>query len=196
MIQREISRVLVLNLLWQDKPGGACAPPRTTMPLTEPSLLSRGTHVVMPARSKAWTTRPFCVLTQKGRHARLFKGAGAHTPPACHRDSRGYKLFEGGQNGPIIRQYAPLDVHPGVRAFPGDTALGAAWRRSRWWRRTWRRWASAVATPVLVEATAEASAAVTRWCPRIEWCPLWAHCFAQFYSPSASADAASRATHT
>ena len=25
------------------KPGGACAPPRKTMPLTEPSLLSRGT---------------------------------------------------------------------------------------------------------------------------------------------------------
>ena|SRR5579885_1975122 len=44
VIQREISRVLVLNLLWHDNAGGACAPPRITMSLTEPSLLSRGTH--------------------------------------------------------------------------------------------------------------------------------------------------------
>ena len=44
VIQREISRVLVLNLLWHDKAGGAHAPPRITMSLTEPSLLSRGTH--------------------------------------------------------------------------------------------------------------------------------------------------------
>ena len=43
VIPREISRVLVLNLLWYDKPGGACAPPKTTTPLTEPSFLSRGT---------------------------------------------------------------------------------------------------------------------------------------------------------
>jgi len=33
VIEREISRVLVLNLLWRDKAGGAHAPPRTTMPL-------------------------------------------------------------------------------------------------------------------------------------------------------------------
>ncbi len=43
MIQREISRVLVLNL--SGKTSGAYAPPRMTMPLTEPSLLSRGTLV-------------------------------------------------------------------------------------------------------------------------------------------------------
>jgi hypothetical protein len=40
VIQREISRVLVLNL--SGKAGGAGAPPRTTMPLTEDSLLSMG----------------------------------------------------------------------------------------------------------------------------------------------------------
>jgi len=40
----EISRVLVLNLLWFDKTGGACAPPRISTPLTEYSLLSRGTR--------------------------------------------------------------------------------------------------------------------------------------------------------
>jgi hypothetical protein len=42
MIQREISRVLVLNL--SGKKNGAYAPPRTTMSLTEPSLLSRATR--------------------------------------------------------------------------------------------------------------------------------------------------------
>ena len=42
VIQREISRVLVLNL--SGKPGGAYAPPRTTSLLTGTSLLSRGTH--------------------------------------------------------------------------------------------------------------------------------------------------------
>jgi hypothetical protein len=40
VIQREISRVLVLNL--SGKPGGAGASPRISMRLTEPSLLSRG----------------------------------------------------------------------------------------------------------------------------------------------------------
>src|SRR5579864_3628189 len=49
VIQREISRVLVLNLLWHDKTGGACAPPSTTMPLTETSLLSRASP--QPVRS-------------------------------------------------------------------------------------------------------------------------------------------------
>jgi len=43
VIQREISRVLVLNLLWYGKAGGAHAPPRIRVPLTEPSFLSRGT---------------------------------------------------------------------------------------------------------------------------------------------------------
>src|ERR1019366_3362091 len=41
MIQREISRALVLNL--SGKASGAQTLHRTTMPLTEPSLLSRGT---------------------------------------------------------------------------------------------------------------------------------------------------------
>ena len=41
MIQREISRVLVLNL--SGKTSGAPALPRTILPLTPPSLLSRGT---------------------------------------------------------------------------------------------------------------------------------------------------------
>ena len=41
---REISRVLVLNLLWHDKSSGACASPRRTLSLTEPSLLSRATR--------------------------------------------------------------------------------------------------------------------------------------------------------
>jgi hypothetical protein len=43
MIQREISRVLVLNL--SGKTCGASAQHRITMSLTEPSLLSRGTLV-------------------------------------------------------------------------------------------------------------------------------------------------------
>ena len=42
MIQREISRVLVLNL--SGKVAVLIALPRITMPLTEPSLLSRGTR--------------------------------------------------------------------------------------------------------------------------------------------------------
>ncbi len=42
VIQPEIFRVLILNL--SGKPGGADAPPRTTMPLTVPSLLSRATR--------------------------------------------------------------------------------------------------------------------------------------------------------
>jgi hypothetical protein len=41
VIQREISRVLVLNL--SGKPSGAQALHRISLPLTEPSLLSRGT---------------------------------------------------------------------------------------------------------------------------------------------------------
>ena len=45
VIQREISRVLVLHPC--GKPGGGCAPPRTTMPLTEISLLSRGTDFIV-----------------------------------------------------------------------------------------------------------------------------------------------------
>ena len=44
VIQREISRVLVLNLLWHGKPRGAQAPPRITMLLTLSSLLSRATQ--------------------------------------------------------------------------------------------------------------------------------------------------------
>jgi hypothetical protein len=52
VIQREISRVLVLNL-WHDKTGGACAPPRTTTPLTEPSLLSRATRLDRSTTEKA-----------------------------------------------------------------------------------------------------------------------------------------------
>ncbi len=50
VIQREISRALVLNLLWHDNAGGACAPPRITMSLTEPSLLSRGSPPVCGPR--------------------------------------------------------------------------------------------------------------------------------------------------
>jgi hypothetical protein len=42
VIQREITRVLLLNL--SGKTSGACAPPRTTTPLTTPSLLSRATR--------------------------------------------------------------------------------------------------------------------------------------------------------
>ena len=45
MIQREISRVLVLSL--SGKASGALALHRTTMPLTEPSLLSRGTREIL-----------------------------------------------------------------------------------------------------------------------------------------------------
>ena len=58
VIQREISRVLVLNL--SGKPTGAIAPARRTIPLTEPSLLSRAsppdngsaTHSPPAARSR------------------------------------------------------------------------------------------------------------------------------------------------
>jgi hypothetical protein len=48
VIQREISRALVLNL--SGKASGAPTLLRTTMPLTEPSLLSRGTR--RPRRSR------------------------------------------------------------------------------------------------------------------------------------------------
>ena len=41
LIQREISRVLVLNL--SGNPSGAHTLPRTSLSLTEPSLLSRRT---------------------------------------------------------------------------------------------------------------------------------------------------------
>ena len=60
MIQREISRVLVLNL--SGKASGADAPPGRTMPLTEPSLLSRGT--LMPSPELEF-------LTTKGRPTAL-----------------------------------------------------------------------------------------------------------------------------
>jgi hypothetical protein len=44
VIQREISRVLVLNL--SGKKAVLIAPPRKSLSLTEPSLLSRGTQPI------------------------------------------------------------------------------------------------------------------------------------------------------
>jgi hypothetical protein len=44
MIPREISRALVLNL--SGETSGAKTPPRRSLPLTEPSLLSRGTRTL------------------------------------------------------------------------------------------------------------------------------------------------------
>jgi hypothetical protein len=50
---REISRVLVLNL--SGKASGAHAPPRSSLSLTMPSLLSMGT-VVSKIRKKGWAS--------------------------------------------------------------------------------------------------------------------------------------------
>ena len=51
MIQREISRVLVLNL--SGKASGAPSLPRTTLTLTAPSHLSRGTRQKLGAEAPA-----------------------------------------------------------------------------------------------------------------------------------------------
>jgi len=53
VIARKISRVLVLNLLWHNKTSGAHAPPRIYLPLTTPSLLTKG-H----PRFRAWQPSP------------------------------------------------------------------------------------------------------------------------------------------
>jgi len=68
----EISRVLVLNLLWFDKTGDACAPPRISTPLTEYSLLSRGTHSLG------------CVVKIKGRATRPPSPADEVTGTVAH----------------------------------------------------------------------------------------------------------------
>src|SRR5438270_9530951 len=72
VIEREISRVLVLNL--SGKVAVLIALPRITMPLTEPSLLSRGTRVnYRYIREHGWATRPHGWLR--------FWGALCHTGP-------------------------------------------------------------------------------------------------------------------
>ncbi len=56
MIPREISRALVLNL--SGETSGAKTPPRRSLPLTEPSLLSRATRLVrLPYRPISLTNR-------------------------------------------------------------------------------------------------------------------------------------------
>ena len=62
MIPREISRALVLNL--SGETSGAKTPPRRSLPLTEPSLLSRA-------------TRLRCALDERG-------GRGPSTPQELH----------------------------------------------------------------------------------------------------------------
>jgi hypothetical protein len=52
VIQREISRALVLNL--SGKASGASALPRIFLPLTEPSLLSRATRFSRRFEVVAW----------------------------------------------------------------------------------------------------------------------------------------------
>jgi len=70
VIQREISRVLVLNP--SGEKSGATALHRISLSLTPPSLLSRGTRQFVPGQLAkgargTWATRPDPTLSQKAR---------------------------------------------------------------------------------------------------------------------------------
>ena len=71
VIQREISRVLVLNL--SGKTSGAKTPPTRSLPLTQPSLLSRATRPMLLRTLSlllaryGWATKQFTPCTRAGR---------------------------------------------------------------------------------------------------------------------------------